>query len=262
MEFMMTRRQLVGGAAAVALLGLTGLTGCDGGGLSGKALYAFSTSFNEKQPDVDEGSKSTFTFNDDKNWSYTGSIWDYVDEMSGTWAQEGDAIVLTSSGAYNTITLQKVVDQDSYTVLGMEDAGIRFFFDEDAALEYVKQYISDSQELVCGILESNDWESPENAWTQVKAPEISFSDRELDYVKGEYTETVPANPMTADWESKDHSGEYELMITSLLGVGPNDVPVYGGMLSMDGEQLTFTLRMSNALGKKELTVGRETFMSA
>lgn len=257
MGFTMTRRQLVGGAAAVALLGLTGLTGCGGGGggLSGKTLYAFPTTFGEGQTGVDEGGESTITFDDGETWHYAGSLWDYVDEMSGTWAEEGEDVVLTPSEAYGAITLRRLDGEDGYSVASKEDLGVRFYQSEDDARAYAEQSIEGAADRVREILESSEWGSGYRGITPTRAPEVEFADGGITYKRGEFPGTmVLRGPDEGDWEAGDHSGACDISVASLSDVGSGvSVPQYKGTISVGGEQVDFVLTLKD---QAQLDIGQ------
>ena len=87
----LSRRQLIVSTGSLAALGLMGLTGCGDNGVQGKTLY--SVSFYEGgYLGVEQAEAYTIAIHDADGWHITGTT-----QMSGTWMQDGDYIVLTSS---------------------------------------------------------------------------------------------------------------------------------------------------------------------
>lgn len=232
MGFTVTRRQLVGGAAAVALLGLTGLAGCGSGSVEGKTLYCATA--------WDSGTMQTITFDDADTCRYAGE-----QELAGTWSQEGDDIVVSLPGGYEAMTLKKLDGGEGYEQAGWEDFGERYLFSEDEAREYREEFLDGSAERVAGVLESTVWRLEDDGSARTADEAISFGDGEATFSKGVYDQSAKFNrvPDSGSWVARDHSGEYEVEVDGFTASrsGSSTVPLYTGTLTVGGEPVAFKL---------------------
>lgn len=95
MAMNVSRRGFLGAVGLMSIAGLSGLSGCGPTGVKGKTLYYISVCDNValgKMTNNKLGSETTITFDDGDGWHYAGSF-----ESSGTWRQEDENIVLSSS---------------------------------------------------------------------------------------------------------------------------------------------------------------------
>ena len=95
MAMNVSRRGFLGAVGLMSIAGLSGLSGCGMTGVKGMTLYYVSVCDNValgKMTNNKLGSETTITFDDGDGWHYSGSF-----ESSGTWRQEDENIVLSSS---------------------------------------------------------------------------------------------------------------------------------------------------------------------
>lgn len=253
-DFCMTRRQVLIAAGALAATGALGLAGCDGGGIEGKTLYFFST-YTGGGLGIEDGDESTFTFNEGDTWHFAG-----YREMSGTWVEEGEDIVLTvSGGGGTTYTLLMLDGEDGYALSGAEDLGERYYLREDDAWDWHDEFVSGMPERVAGLLESGEWSIPTAGLSSIEQPTLSFSGGEAAYTKGGYAESGrDVGPGEGTWEASDHSGAYEVEIEK-LSASTNGKPTYRGVLSVGGEAVDFELALSD--DSMTLTLSYNYFVS-
>lgn len=251
----LSRRQLIAGAGSLAALGLMGLTGCGDNGVKGKTLY--SVSFYEGgKLGVEQGEASTIAFDDADGWHFTGTT-----QMSGTWMQDGDDIVLTSSKG-STMTLVKLDEGDGYEMTGIDDLGERYYLDEQAAQSYCDERINGLPDEVRGLLEGRGWEANEYGGQTVKET-LSFGDGEIAYTSGEYpTEGIYAGaaPDENSWEASDHSGACEVTVEDLEATtSANPSLKYSGTLTVEGQLVEYELGNSAFKGRMQLVLGDLVF---
>lgn len=151
MAMNVSRRGFLGAVGLMSIAGLSGLSGCGPTGVKGKTLYYISVCDNValgKMTNNKLGSETTITFDDGDGWHYAGSF-----ESSGTWRQEDENIVLSSS-ELGTLTLKKADDADAYIPSGDEEYGERYFLSEDDAKKYYEDYTGKAVARVKELLES------------------------------------------------------------------------------------------------------------
>ena len=232
---MVSRRALVCGTASLALAGIMGLTGCEGGsdGLEGKTLYCAPAWNPEKMQSV--------TFLDGENCRYVGE-----QELSGTWSKDDDAVVIAFPG-YASMTLKKAEGEESYTQSGWEDLGERYFPTEEEAIEYRDEFLAGCDERVAELLESTTWRLDVDDRVRKAEETITFKDGKGTFTKGEYDKSLRFNEVPDDgaWIARDHSGEYtvEVDLFTASRIGSSMAPRYAGTLVLGGDPVPFALHI-------------------
>ena len=242
-------------AGPLAVIGSLGLAGCGKSSISGKTLYYYSVCGSVALGKVcanKPGSASTIKF-DDGTWHYVGST-----ELSGDWKAEGDDVVLSSS-QLGTVTLVRQ-DDGSYVPSGSEGYGERYFVDESAAQSYYDEYTATTPDRVRDTLESATWSVKNPPSTQTVAETLSFDDGSLAFTKGEYQRkgSYTDAPRESSWLASDHSGEYELGVTSQWVSSDGSSPrplIYEGTMTVGGEATDF--KLSDRRGSLTLTLSSE-----
>ena len=243
-------------AGSLAAIGVLGLAGCGKSGLNGKTLYYYSVCGSVALSKVcsnKPGSASTIKFDDD-TWHYVGST-----ELSGDWKAEGDDVVL-SSLQLGTVTLVRQ-DDGSYVPSGSEDYGERYFEDESAAKSYYDEYTAAAPDRVRDTLEGATWSVKDLPSTQTVAETLSFDGSSLVFTKGEYQRTgfYSNAPRESSWLASDHSGEYDLDVSSQWVSSDGSSPrplIYEGTITVGGEKANF--RLSDRKGSLKLTLSSDS----
>lgn len=198
----------------VLLIGVACLVGCAAGGVSGKTLYFVSPDYKY------DGDIRTIVFDDTDGWHYVNGS----KELSGTWSEEGDNIVLKYSNGLGTLTLEKVDGQNAYQPLGKDYRSERYFLSEQDAQAWHDEYIATAPERVTAILESAAWDTSELFWLSDGAasdrvavsPNIAFEGGNVTYANVVIDEnTLWSSHRTlseGSWVASNHVGPYTIAI--------------------------------------------------
>lgn len=251
----MTRRMVT---AALCCLMAAGLAGCGANSVAGKTLYSVSAWSGAREA---PGDVVRIVFDEGDGYHYT----DASREDTGTWKDEDGDIVLTSSALGGVTTLDRR-DDGSYGVAGEDDAfGTRYFLSEDDAQAYTDEFVSGAPGRVAKLLESAAFSGGDGGWkSQTRPEEIRFSDGEVTYTKGEYTQDgyfFHQGPDDGDWLASDHSGRYEVTVDKMMRDGiSGDVPMYWGTLTVGGETTDYKLTMDDS--GVQLVIGQVKFSAS
>lgn len=239
-------------------LALGALCGCQGSGVRGQTLYSVSA---WDGMGVSAGDVSTITFGkDDDSFHHVSED----GEVTGTWADEGGDVVLTSTLG-SVETLEWLDDGSGYEVLGDEKLfGTHFYPSEEEAETYSDGYVSDAPQRVRGMLESAEFVAVSGGDRRTKDETISFADGTATFTKGEYEQEgylFHAGPAEGMWSASDHSGKYEVTVDDMIRSDATDSAQYKGTLTIDGESVDYKLTVHGS-GGAELAVDGLTFESA
>lgn len=167
--------------------------------------------------------------------------------------------MVLSSSQLGTVTLVRQ-DDGSYVPSGSEGYGERYFEDESAAKSYYDEYTAATPDRVRDTLESATWSVKNPPSTQTVAETLSFDDGSLAFTKGEYQRkgSYTDAPRESSWLASDHSGEYDLDVSSQWVSSDGSSPrplIYEGTMTVGGEATDF--KLSDRRGSLTLTLSSE-----
>lgn len=256
---MRKRMTALGLVAALALMSVLVLAGCQSGDIHGKTLYSVSawsgTSYHL-------GNTATITFGEsDDSWHYVPTDGGY--ETTGTWTEENGNLVLTSS-ILGTTTLVQSEDGSYYSIQGSEELfGSRYYFSEEQAQAYSEDYKTDAAERVQGILESTAL-AVSSSSSRVADETISFADGSASFTKGEYEQEgylFIQGPAEGSWTASDHSGNCSITVETMRRTNMGSDAEYTGTLTVGGDEVDYILTLNDS-GRVTLKIESLTFTNS
>lgn len=250
----------LGLVAALALMSVLVLAGCQSGDVHGKTLYSVSawsgTSYHL-------GNTATITFGEsDDSWHYVPTDGGY--ETTGTWTEENGNLVLTSS-VLGTTTLVRSDDGSYYSVQGSEELfGSRYYLSEEQAQAYCEDYKSDAAERVQEVLESTMLAVSSSSSSRVSDETISFANGSASFTKGEYEQDgylFIQGPAEGSWTAGDHSGNCAITVETMRRTNMGSDAEYTGTLTVGGDDVDYTLTLNDS-GRVTLKIESLTFTNS